>query len=675
MILKKLKLENIRSYKNQVVEFPMGRTLFEGDIGSGKSTILMAIEFALFGLGSEKPGSLLKTGESEGMVSIIFESGSKEYTVQRHLIKKANKYDQDKCALRFDGIIESYSASEIKEKVLEILDFNEPVNPKAKSLIYRYAIYTPQETIKEVITQDADDRLQTLRKAFRLEEYKVAAENAKTVSDKVSRRSRDFQINASDIPQIKERIESLASATRAKSREIEDLEAKQGEKKNLLNELKERNDMLQDERGVLKTETGKIETLSLMIGDKKKEVSISEKKIVELGSRISLNEHKITELKSLANPTIRSVEELQSEMKQKEEKERELRTVEAQIKSKLEDYETILEEKVCPTCDQEIEADSFSDKLKHKQKELDSVSERVEEYSKAVAKLKETAELKRNYDQTLVTLDELVVRQKEYSDDLTVHKSKFSEASKMIEEHSQELKTAKASVLKLNTVESEIAKLKRSVDVCVDELAELGKKIERNKADIRNWEDQSKELVKSLEIKLGQKEKAEKLNDYSMWLDDYFSPTVELIEKYVMTSINMDFDAQFQRWFGMLIDDPGKEAKIDEDFTPLIQQDGIDQDVSYLSGGERTSVALAYRLALNSIVRKVSTGMECNLLILDEPTDGFSKDQLGRVRDILDELNCPQIILVSHERELESFADQIFKVRKVNGISTITAGN
>ncbi len=80
----------------------------------------------------------------------------------------------------------------------------------------------------------------------------------------------------------------------------------------------------------------------------------------------------------------------------------------------------------------------------------------------------------------------------------------------------------------------------------------------------------------------------------------------------------------------------------------------------YLSSGEKTSVALAYRLALNKIVQKVSTGMSSNLLILDEPTDGFSKEQLGNVREILDELECPQIIIVSHEKELESFADQIF---------------
>src|SRR5665647_1320838 len=69
MILRSLKLENIRSYKTTMIAFPKGISLFEGDIGSGKSTILMAIEFALFGLGSQKGGSLLKTNESKGSVS------------------------------------------------------------------------------------------------------------------------------------------------------------------------------------------------------------------------------------------------------------------------------------------------------------------------------------------------------------------------------------------------------------------------------------------------------------------------------------------------------------------------------------------------------------------------------------------------------------------------------
>ena len=64
MIIKRLVLKNIRSYKSTDINFPLGKTLFEGDIGSGKSTILMAIEFGLFGLGSEKAGSLLRAGEN-----------------------------------------------------------------------------------------------------------------------------------------------------------------------------------------------------------------------------------------------------------------------------------------------------------------------------------------------------------------------------------------------------------------------------------------------------------------------------------------------------------------------------------------------------------------------------------------------------------------------------------
>jgi exonuclease SbcC len=72
-------------------------------------------------------------------------------------------------------------------------------------------------------------------------------------------------------------------------------------------------------------------------------------------------------------------------------------------------------------------------------------------------------------------------------------------------------------------------------------------------------------------------------------------------------------------------------------------------------------------------VQKVSAGIKSNLLILDGPTDGFSKEQLFKIREILDELKCPQVIMVSHEKELESFADQVMKIEKKDGISQIKA--
>jgi len=72
-------------------------------------------------------------------------------------------------------------------------------------------------------------------------------------------------------------------------------------------------------------------------------------------------------------------------------------------------------------------------------------------------------------------------------------------------------------------------------------------------------------------------------------------------------------------------------------------------------------------------VQKVSAGIKSNLLILDEPTDGFSKEQLFKIREILDELKCPQVIMVSHEKELESFADQVLRIEKKGGVSQIKA--
>jgi len=83
-----------------------------------------------------------------------------------------------------------------------------------------------------------------------------------------------------------------------------------------------------------------------------------------------------------------------------------------------------------------------------------------------------------------------------------------------------------------------------------------------------------------------------------------------------------------------------------------------------LSSGERTSIVLAYRLALNVMVKKVCEAMQSNLLILDESTDGFSRELLSRLRDFLKDLKCEQVIIVSHESELESFVDNIFRVTK-----------
>ena len=74
MKIKRIVLNNIRSYESGEISFKEGSTLLSGDIGSGKTSVLLAIEFALFGLQPGQRGSaLLRNGKKEGGVKIIFE--------------------------------------------------------------------------------------------------------------------------------------------------------------------------------------------------------------------------------------------------------------------------------------------------------------------------------------------------------------------------------------------------------------------------------------------------------------------------------------------------------------------------------------------------------------------------------------------------------------------------
>ena len=49
MIIKSVNLSNIRSHTSSHVEFKPGINVIIGNTGSGKSSILMGIEYALFG--------------------------------------------------------------------------------------------------------------------------------------------------------------------------------------------------------------------------------------------------------------------------------------------------------------------------------------------------------------------------------------------------------------------------------------------------------------------------------------------------------------------------------------------------------------------------------------------------------------------------------------------------
>ena len=208
-----------------------------------------------------------------------------------------------------------------------------------------------------------------------------------------------------------------------------------------------------------------------------------------------------------------------------------------------------------------------------------------------------------------------------------------------------------------------------------DEIEKKEKELLSRLAYLQGEAKALREEEKRIREELKRKEKLEReekrLKSYKIWLSDFLSPAIDEIELAVLKAINREFELLFKKYFSLLLESPDINVRIDSDFTPIVEQNGYEISVDSLSGGERTSLAFAYRIALNLMVQKVCTSMKESLLILDEPTDGFSKEQIFRMREVLRELNCAQIIIVSHEKELEGFADKIFHVEKVEGESRI----
>src|SRR3989338_6734884 len=180
MILNTLTLENIRSFTKQTLAFPQGNTLLSGDVGSGKSTILQAIEFALFGLkrGELNGGSLLRNGKDTGSVALAFTLNDKEVFIKRALKRGTNSISQDFGFLSVNGTGQDYTSTELKQRILELLNYPEETLTK-KSMIYRYTVYTPQEDMKLILSGNDEDRMETLRRVFNIDKYKRIRTNAR----------------------------------------------------------------------------------------------------------------------------------------------------------------------------------------------------------------------------------------------------------------------------------------------------------------------------------------------------------------------------------------------------------------------------------------------------------------------------------------------------------------
>ena len=686
MLLKYIKLNNIRSYTNAHIEFPKGSVLLAGDIGAGKSSILLAIEFALFGTkGSELPAySLLRHGKKEGFAELNFELDGKNIVIKRTLKSGKNGISQSSGHLIINDVKKEGMPVELKADVIELLGYPKDLASKSKDLVYRYTVYTPQEEMKKILMENSDARLDTLRKVFNIDKYKRIKENSVIFVRGIKEKRKEFEGFILDLEQKKREKGELGGEIAELDKKLEQVKPELDRIKNAVLQHRESVNNIESKMNMLNRIKREIEVLDVELKNKlglrernRKEIEQLEKEIIEmqkdteakeeisagkLKEEIKNNEIQINLMEKSLKEAASKVSELSLEIRKSNE-----------LKIK------VINLSKCPLCHQDVSKEHKhfinereSKKLEELEQKIKAYSEKENEEESKLKSLRGKIDLLKKKESSL----ELISLKFKNLNQRTGNKNSLLNQQEEIKKEIGKINVKKIelnrNLQEYQNLEAEFKGIKEKLDEALNKERKL--ELERNSLE-KEKEGINKIIIsldKDISKKLEAKEKLNYFGQMQNWLEEFFINLMGTMEKHVMLQVYREFNELLKSWFNILIEDETISVRLDDEFTPVIEQNGYETSFESLSGGERTAVALSYRLALNKVINDIVSGIKTkDIIIRDEPTEGFSFEQLDKVRDVLEQLDMKQVIIVSHESKIESFVDNVIRVGKQEHVSGI----
>ena len=840
MQLRRVAVTNVRSYESGRVDVPPGTTLLVGDVGAGKTSLLYAIEMALFGTAEVDAAYLVRHGAGHAEVAVVFEDDAHRYEVRRRFRRVRRKgketFEPEKTGFSVDGASTAYSVTELKQRVIELLGFPDNPNPQAHSDLWRWAVYVPQERMREILAAKPQDRLETVRKALGVERYRIAAENAAELASDL-RRSAEARRREADLlrhfdeefaewtergdalraqrPGLlveRDRAHDAVGRARQGLAEIEgrirEKDADARERTTLERErhdAAERVDALGRHRADRSAElarrdeeAARAEALAAELEAARAELGRAEGALAGLRTAADRSAGALRRLaearthlahaaargaeaeaertrgraerdrareelgaaladgpaKEPPAPTSETVAELEAAVERARADEARVLAELARAQAAARELDELLSAGRCPRCHQAVRPEEFSGhraeadaELRQRERERRAAGDRVqaledrrrsrERYERArerwreaerrrtaarervaagdeadrraEARVAEAAEALRAAEREVAGLAPQEAADDALKAEIARAEARRRELADAAERTGRALERARAAAEAARAIRGELGRTDlelRAAETVVTaravRIAELDAALstrpaleaERAEAEARAraadaaLAERDAERAR-LDVRLdeavrrvagaeqGRAERARLSAEAAAttvaatWVGKPFREALLRMEQRLLQHAQAAFERNFARYFQSLVDDPSLVACTDLAFTPAVAIDGEWTPAEALSGGERTSLALAFRLALAQVVRSMG-GLRLDTLLLDEPTDGFSPEQVLRMGELLDELALPQVVLVSHEAQLAAIADRVIRVEKRDGRSALS---
>ncbi|MHA2122856.1 MAG: AAA family ATPase, partial [Promethearchaeota archaeon] len=447
MILHTIEIKNIRSIKDGSIDFPSSTMLFFGDVGSGKSSVLKSIEFALFGTlihGDLSGDSLLRRGRNKASVKLTFSIDGKEYSIFRSLIKdRKGRVSQDNCIFIDvdDGTKITLAPTDMRRKILSLLSYSVSRYEKANKLpLFRYTVYTPQEQIKEIIQADPDERFEILKEVFGIEKYEVALRNVDTVKDflndyiketktilkQIGNPEKDISLKEKQIEDIKKAIKKSETFIAKKEQKIT---------------LKEKNvETLQKNLEHHTKKIVQINNKEANIQESKAKQKNTKSKLTKIQKEISDKEEERGKLKQFKEPSEVGENELEitieklNNLKLNNEKEK------AVINNNIADVNDLIKQGKCSLCGQAIhEKERFEKELKDASLTLKELTTTINNETKEIKKKQDLLKEIREFQKIIIereSLTQLISEKVERAKDLN---NSIEELFKSIEENQKDI--------------------------------------------------------------------------------------------------------------------------------------------------------------------------------------------------------------------------------------------
>ena len=691
-MLRKIELLNFLSHGESEISLKPGITVFMGQNGSGKSSVIDAITFALFGKHTRPNNKgLVKYRESKGQASVEFTSGDKTYKAVRNLTAKGTseaklyKITEGKEILIAQGERSQLGNDTMSNAIESIigLDFDK----------IRISSIVQQGELEKIIKAKPKEFKELLNSIITIDKLDLANLSMKGIKEKFrSNIKEQYDYDDGDLGIVSNKITEFETVIKDSEPLLKKLQKEKTEREKRISDLKQ-------EVEELRTQELKVEELE---SRKNELISYAREKIVELRRKNLEIEDKIEKCNASfsiidvsgdVEPEISqgkvSLEKISEEFLDLSDKKSEF-NANVSLAEKI-----TLKDGKCPVCDSEVDHLNELFQIEHIKKEIKEITERMN-------KLEQD---KREIQQKTVQLEKKLEEQRNANAVLKANNiNDKSDITKLQEELDNEKKQLQVVS---NSVESQQIVQLASLDAHAKQISENISRLERetegfdqaifsnlqsalseNEIELRRIDtnygatisrlDSAKEqleklssTLKELEISREYVSRLEKIQETVYKVD---GPVAKSLRSWALNTISQNASRYLE-----MMNTRINKIHLQEDVKKIdiiCKRGNTEYDIGSLSGGERVTVAIALRLGMAHLLES----SKLNFMIMDEPTNFLDAEHKAELVNVLTQLaevkkldsEAPlQLLIITHDTEIfeNTSIDNIYRFSK-NGDET-----